>query len=189
MDIKGSLTEKNLMKALLGESLARNKYTYYSKVAKNEGYEQIAGIFIETAENEREHAKLFFSFLDDSRIEFTHTLRAGIGNTLANLKNAFEGENEENTTLYPGFGAVAKDEGFMPIYDCFMNVTEVEKHHEARYRALYKNVAEGSVFKKENEMLWKCLNCGRIVKGYEAVEICPTCHHPRAYFEVLCDNF
>ncbi len=191
MDLKGSETYKNLMKAALGESLARNKYTFFSSVAKKEGYEQIAGIFFETAENEKEHAKVYYKHLpnDGTHIEITASYCDGLGTTLDNLKHAFLGENEENTILYPSFAQTAKDEGFIQIYNSFMQIIEVEKHHEARYRKLYQNIVERTVFKKDYEANWKCRNCGRVIKNTEAPVSCPACHHPKAYFELLCDNF
>ncbi len=191
MNLKGSETEKNLVKAATGESLARNKYTYFAGVAKKEGYEQIAAIFLETADNEKEHAKVYYKKLinDGSHIEITAKYCDGLGTTLQNLEFAFLGENEENTILYPGFAEVAKSEGFIQIYDSFMQITEVEKHHEARYRKLHENVIKKAVFKKEIAVDWKCRNCGRVMNGPEAPEDCPACHHPRAYFELLCDNF
>lgn len=189
MNIKMSMTEKNLMKALLGESLARNKYTYFSKIAKKEGFEQIAAIFLETAGNEHEHAKLFYNFLDNEKVEIVGAYNAGMGNTLYNLELAYSGENEENTILYPSFAQIAKEEGFIQVYDCFSHVVEVEKHHEKRYRALYKDVLEDKVFKFDKEINWKCRNCGYILHTNEVNQICPCCKHPRAYFEILCDNY
>lgn len=188
-NLKGTETEKNLLKAVLGESLARNKYTFFSNIAKKEGYEQIAAIFLETAENEHEHAKLYYKQLGEEKIQATVTFPAGLGTTIQNLQAAYEGEHEENTILYPGFAQVAKDEGFVQIHDIFMNVTEVEFHHEARYRKLHENIEKDLVFKNDICVSWKCRNCGRLVQGLDAPEICPTCFHPKAYFELNCDSY
>ncbi len=177
MELKGSKTEKNLMEAFSGESQARNKYTYYASVAKKEGYEQIAGIFLETADNEKEHAKLHYKYLN------------GIGDTLANLNDAAAGENYEWVDMYAKFAKEAEEEGFKEIAATFKMIGEVEKHHEERYRALIKNLEEGKVFKKDGVVVWKCRNCGHIHVGTEAPEICPTCKHPKAYFEVQAENY
>ncbi len=177
MELKGSKTEKNLMEAFSGESQARNKYTYYASVAKKEGYEQIAGIFLETAENEKEHAKLHYKYLN------------GIGDTLANLNDAAAGENYEWVDMYAKFAKEAEEEGFKEIAATFKMIGEVEKHHEERYRALIKNLEEGKVFKKDGVVVWKCRNCGHIHVGTEAPEICPTCKHPKAYFELQAENY
>ena len=177
MELKGSKTEKNLMEAFAGESQARNKYTYYASVAKKEGYEQIAGIFLETAENEKEHAKLHYKYLN------------GIGDTLANLNDAAAGENYEWVDMYAKFAKEAEEEGFKEIAATFKMIGEVEKHHEERYRALIKNLEEGKVFKKDGVVVWKCRNCGHIHVGTEAPEICPTCKHPKAYFELQAENY
>ena len=177
MELKGSKTEKNLMEAFSGESQARNKYTYYASVAKKEGYEQIAGIFLETAENEKEHAKLHYKYLN------------GIGDTLANLNDAAAGENYEWVDMYAKFAKEAEEEGFKEIAATFKMIGEVEKHHEERYRALIKNLEEGKVFKKDGVVVWKCRNCGHIHVGTEGPEICPTCKHPKAYFELQAENY
>lgn len=177
MDLKGSKTEANLKTAFAGESQARNKYTYFASTAKKEGYEQISAIFIETADNEKEHAKRLFKFLD------------GIGCTADNLKEAAAGENYEWTSMYSEFEAVARAEGFNEIADFFKSVGLVEKEHEKRYLALLENLNKGSVFKKEQQLEWKCRNCGHIHYGQEAPETCPTCAHPQAYFEVRCENY
>lgn len=177
MDLKGSKTEKNLWAAFAGESQARNKYTYFASTAKKEGYEQISAIFQETADNEKEHAKLIFKFL------------GGIGDTAENLKHAAEGENYEWTSMYKEFEKIAREEGFQAIADFFGKVATVEKEHEERYLALLKNVQETKVFQKEEETTWRCRNCGYIHVGKEAPEICPTCKHPRAYFEVAAFNY
>lgn len=177
MELKGSKTEKNLWEAFAGESQARNKYTYFASTAKKEGYEQISGIFQETADNEKEHAKLIFKFL------------GGIGNTAENLKHAAEGENYEWSSMYKEFEKVAREEGFQAIAEFFGKVATVEKEHEERYLALLKNVEECKVFDKDNETTWRCRNCGYIHVGPVAPEICPTCKHPRAYFEVAAFNY
>ncbi|MDD3706173.1 MAG: rubrerythrin family protein, partial [Clostridiaceae bacterium] len=172
MDLKGSKTEKNLWEAFAGESQARNKYTYFASTAKKEGYEQISGVFQETADNEKEHAKMIFKFL------------SGIGNTAENLKHAAEGENYEWSSMYKEFEKTAKEEGFKDIAEFFGKVALVEKEHEERYLALLKNLEEGKVFKRGEQMTWRCRNCGHIHVGAEAPELCPTCKHPMAYFEI-----
>ena len=177
MELKGSKTEKNLMEAFSGESQARNKYTYYASVAKKEGYEQIAGIFLETAENEKEHAKLHYKYLN------------GIGDTLANLNDAAAGENYEWVDMYAKFAKEAEEEGFKEIAATFKMIGEVEKHHEERYRALIKNLEEGKVFKKDGVVVWKCRNCGHIHVGLEAPTICPVCKHAQSFFEVNAENY
>lgn len=177
MELKGSKTEANLMAAFAGESQARNKYSYYASQAKKEGYEQISGIFLETADNEKEHAKRIFKFLN------------GIGNTQENLKAAAAGENHEWTSMYKEFESVAREEGFIEIADFFKSVATVEKEHEERYLALLENLKSGKVFKKDQELQWKCRNCGHIHTGKEAPQICPTCAHPQAYFEIRCENY
>lgn len=188
--VKGTKTEKNLLAAFAGESQARNRYTYYASAAKKEGYEQIAAIFMETADNEKEHAKRFFKFLEGGEVEITASYPAGvIGTTAENLKEAAEGENMEHTKLYPEAAKIAEEEGFKEIAFLFRKVAEVEVHHEQRYLTLLKNLKEGSVFKREKKEKWICRNCGYIHEGSEAPEKCPTCEHPRAYFELLCDHF
>ena len=177
MDLEGSRTEKNLMTAFAGESQARNKYTYYASAAKKEGYEQIANIFIETADNEKEHAKRLFKFLN------------GIGATTANLKNAAEGENYEYTTMYLDFEKIARDEGFTEIADVFREIGEVEEQHEKRFLKLLENIKNNLVFKKDHPVRWKCLNCGYIHEGEEAPELCPACAHPRAYYELFVETY
>ncbi len=176
-DLKGTKTEKNLMEAFAGESQARNKYSYFASVAKKEGYEQIASIFLETAENEKEHAKLSFKKL------------AGIGSTVDNLKAAAAGENYEWTEMYPRMAKEAKEEGFAEIARMFEGIAEIEKGHEARYRKLLKNIEEDKVFKKGEKTIWKCRNCGNIYEGVESPEVCPVCNHPRAYYEVKVENY
>jgi len=187
--IKGTKTEVNLMKAFAGESQARNRYTYFASVAKKEGYEQISAIFTETADNEKEHAKRFYKFLDGDSIEITATFPSGLGDTAANLKHAASGENEEWSELYPEFAKVAKEEGFGEISAAFTKIAEVEKHHEWRYLKLLENVKNGKVFEKDEETQWKCRNCGYIHKGKASPKICPACIHPQAHFELLADNF
>jgi len=188
--VKGTKTEKNLLAAFAGESQARNRYTYYASAAKKEGYEQIAAIFMETAENEKEHAKRFFKFLEGGEVEITASYPAGvIGTTAENLREAAEGENMEHTKLYPEAAKIAEEEGFKEIAFLFRKVAEVEVHHEQRYRTLLKNLKEGRVFKRESKEKWICRNCGYIHEGNEAPEKCPTCEHPKAYFELLCDHF
>ena len=177
MELKGSKTEQNLWTAFAGESQARNKYTYFAQVAKETGYEQIAAIFIETAENEREHAKREFEFLK------------GIGDTAENLQAAADGENYEWTDMYAGFEKTAREEGFDEIADFFKEVAEVEEEHEKRYLALLKNVKEGKVFKKDKVVRWKCRNCGYVHEGPEAPETCPACAFPQSYYEVMVENY
>lgn len=190
MEFKGSRTEKNLLAAFAGESQARNRYTYFSSVARKAGYEQIAGIFLETAENEKEHAKLFFNLLKGGDTEILAAYPAGIlGDTAANLKAAAAGENLEWTTLYKNFAAVAKEEGFAEPSQTFSQVSKVEKFHESRYLALIKNVQEGKAFKKASPVKWHCRNCGYVFEGTEVPGNCPVCQHPRAYFEVLAENY
>lgn len=176
-DLKGTKTGKNLMEAFAGESQARNKYTYFASVAKKEGYEQIASIFLETAENEKEHAKLHFKEL------------GGIGNTLDNLKEAAGGENYEWTDMYFRMAKEAKEEGFEKIAKMFEGIAKIEKGHEERYRKLLKNIEKDKVFKREGKIFWKCRNCGNIYEGAEAPGVCPVCNHPRAYYEVKVENY
>ena len=177
MELKGSRTEQNLLVAFAGESQARNKYTYFAAVAKEEGLEQIAGIFMEIAENEREHAKKEFDYLK------------GIGDTGANLKAAAEGEHYEWTQMYAGFEQVAREEGFAEIADFFREVAEVEEEHEKRYLALLKNLKEGKVFKRDEVVRWKCRNCGYVHEGTEAPEECPACGFPQSYYELMAENY
>ena len=179
MDLKGSKTEKNLMEAFAGESQARNKYTYFASKAKKEGYEQIAAIFLETAENEKEHAKLWFKELNGGEVP----------STLDNLVSAAEGENFEWTDMYDEFAKTAKEEGFDRIAFLFESVAAIEKEHEERYRKLIENVEGGLVFSKDGDTIWKCRNCGHIVIGKQAPEVCPVCAHPQSYFEVKAENY
>jgi rubrerythrin len=190
MELKGSKTEKNLLKSFAGESQARNRYTFFASVAKKEGYEQISAIFTETAGNEKEHAELFFKLLQGGMVEITADYPAGvIGTTTENLKEAAEGEKLEWGTLYPDFAEVAEKEGFPAIANTFRMVAQVEKQHERRYRKLLANVKQGKVFKKDKVIKWKCRNCGHVYEGSEAPERCPVCDHARSYFEVWCENY
>ena len=179
MELKGSKTEKNLMEAFAGESQARNKYTYFASKAKKEGYEQIAAIFLETADNEKEHAKIWFKLLNGGEIKSTEE----------NLKAAAEGENYEWTDMYDRMAKEAREEGFDHIADLFESVGKIEKEHEERYKKLLENVEEGKVFEAGKVKIWKCRNCGHIVVGTNAPEICPVCSHPKAYFEIKAENY
>lgn len=176
-ELKGTKTKKNLEDAFAGESMARNKYTYYASVARNEGYEQMSAIFLETSDNEREHAKVHFKFL------------GGIGNTLENLQAAWEGENYETTEMYPNMAKDARDEGFDEIATAFEKIAEVEACHRDRYAALRENLKNGTVFKKTTKVQWKCRNCGYICEGTEAPEICPACKHGKTFFEVRTESY
>ena len=176
-NLKGTKTEQNLMTAFAGESQARNKYTYFASVAKKEGYEQISQIFLETADNEKEHAKMWFKEL------------GGIGTTAENLKAAAEGENFEWTDMYKDFAKTAKEEGFDRLAFLFEAVGKIEKEHEERYRKLLTNVEDGLVFSKDGDKIWQCRNCGHIVIGKEAPKVCPVCNHPQAYFEIKKENY
>lgn len=188
--LAGTQTEKNLLKAFAGESQARMRYDYFAKVAKKEGLEQIAGIFDETALNEKEHAKRFFKFLEGRMVEITATYPAGkIGTTLENLQSAAEGEKEEWGELYPSFAQTAREEGFVDIAVAFERIALVEKAHEARYRKLYANLEAGNVFMSGDKIVWKCRNCGYLHEGKNAPKECPACLHPQAYFEVHCANY
>jgi rubrerythrin len=187
MSIKGTRTEQNLLKAFAGESQARNRYTYYAAIAKKEGYEQISALFIETAENEREHAKVFFKFLEGGDLVITAAYPAGgLGTTAENLLHAADGELMEWGTLYPDFSAVAEEEGFLDVAAAFREIAEVEAHHEERYRALLHHVETGTVFSREGAVRWKCRNCGYIHEGPDAPELCPACAHPQSYYELYC---
>lgn len=187
--LDGTKTQQCLINAFAGESQARNRYTYFASVAKAEGYEQIAAIFLETADNEKEHAKLFYKHLGTGTATVNASYPFHLGSTLDHLKFAAKGEHEEWTDLYLNASEIAKEDGFLDIANTFRQVLEVEKHHEARYLALAKNIENELVFIKDIEVQWKCRNCGRIYTGMEAPLVCPTCFHPRAYFELLCDNF
>ncbi|WP_291574097.1 rubrerythrin [Clostridium sp. UBA4548] len=193
-NLKGTRTAENLLKAFAGESQARNRYTYYSSVAKKEGFNQISALFMETAEQEKEHAKRFYKFLKEQMngegIEITATYPVGLSDdTKINLGYAAAGENEEWTELYPEFAKVAKEEGFPEVALAFEMIAKVEKFHEERYRKLLANIENGTVFKKDEPVMWKCGNCGFIFEGKEAPEKCPACVHPKSYFEVFCENY
>ena len=174
---KGTQSERNLEAAFAGESQARNKYTYFASVAKKEGYEQISALFQKTADNEKEHAKMWFKEL------------AGIGDTKANLNAAADGENYEWTDMYDGFAKTAMEEGFPELAEKFRLVADIEKHHEERYRALLKNIETMQVFEKSEVKIWECRNCGHIVVGTKAPDVCPTCNHPQSYFEISAENY
>jgi rubrerythrin len=190
MEFKGSRTEKNLLAAFAGESQARNRYTFFASIAKKEGYEQISAIFQETADNEKEHAELFFKHLKGGMAEITAAYPAGIiASTAENLKAAADGEKFEWTMLYPNFGEVAEQEGFAAIAYTFNAVAKVEAYHERRYLKLLENLKQGKVFKKDTVVKWKCRNCGFVVEGAEAPAVCPVCGHPRSYYEVWCENY
>ena len=178
-ELKGTKTEKNLMEAFAGESQARNKYTYFASKAKKEGYEQIAAIFLETADNEKEHAKIWYKLLNDGEI----------GSTIENLQAAADGENYEWTDMYDRFAKEAKEEGFDKIAYLFEEVGKIEKEHEERYKKLLENVKGDLVFSKDGDKIWKCRNCGHICIGKEAPGICPVCNHPQSYFEVKAENY
>jgi rubrerythrin len=188
--IKGTRTEQNLLKAFAGESQARNRYTYFAGVAKKEGYEQIAAFFLETAENEKEHAKVFFKYLEGGDVEITAGYPAGkIGGTMENLEHAAAGENLEWTTLYADFEKIALDEGFPEIAQSFKQIARVEAFHESRYRKLSSNIRNGTVFRKPETTKWHCRNCGYVLEGAEAPKECPACKHPQAHYEVLAENY
>jgi len=188
--IKGTQTEKNLLTAFAGESQARNRYTYFASQAKKEGYEQISGFFLETAENEKEHAKRLFKFLEGGDVEVAAAFPAGIiGDTSANLKAAAAGENHEHTTMYPQFAGIAVEEGFPAIAAVFRAISVAEKQHEKRYLALMENIGKGRVFRRENAGKWKCRNCGYIHEDPDAPDRCPACDHAQAYFELLGENW
>ncbi len=188
--VKGTKTEKNLLTAFAGESQARNRYTYFASAARKEGFEQISGIFTETAENEKEHAKVFFQYLEGGDVEITAGYPAGmIKDTKSNLQAAAAGENMEWTTIYANFAKIAKDEGFSQIANSFKQIAEVEQFHEARYRKLINNIANGQVFKKKASIKWHCRNCGYVFEGTEAPRECPACKHPQAFYEVLAENY
>ena len=190
MKLKGTKTEKNLLAAFAGESQARNRYTYFASAARKEGYEQIAALFLATAENEKEHAKRFFKFLEGGMVEITASFPAGtVGSTAENLKAAAEGENEEWTKLYPEFANVADQEGFREIAEVFRRIARVETSHEARYRRLLKNIEQGKVFNKDAPSTWECRNCGYHHEGAEPPEQCPACLHPKSYFELAAENY
>lgn len=188
--IKGTKTEANLLKAFAGESQARTRYTYFASQANKDGYKQIEAIFMETAENEKEHAKRFFKFLEGGAVEITASFPAGkIGTTEENLEAAAAGENEEYTELYPQFADIAEEEGFQEIANAFRKIAEVEEEHEKRYLKLLNNLREDKVFKKEKVVRWKCRNCGYVHEGIEAPDLCPACIHPQKFFEIKECNY
>jgi rubrerythrin len=188
--LKGTQTEQNLLKAFAGESQARNRYEFFVKVARQEGYEQIAAIFQETAGHEKSHAKRFFKFLEGGMTEITASYPAGkIGTTAENLKAAAEGENEEWTTLYPAFAETARKEGFPEVATAFKSIAKVEAEHEARYLKLLQNISEDKVFMKDGKVWWKCINCGYVYESEKALENCPACQHPRAYMQLKEENY
>lgn len=192
--LKGTKTAENLMKSFAGECQARTRYTYYASIAKKQGYVQISNIFMETAEQEKEHAKKFYKYLKEDFVDEMIEINAAFPvsfheDTMKNLKAAAAGENEEWTELYPEFAKIAREEGFEAIAITFERISEVEKRHEARYNKLAKNIEEGKVFKKDEKVLWKCLNCGHIHEGEEAPKVCPTCVHPQGYFEVFVETY
>jgi rubrerythrin len=189
-ELKGSKTEKNLMAAFAGESQARNRYTYFANQAKKEGFNQVAAIFEETANQEKEHAKRLFKFMQGGEVEITGTFPSGlIASTAENLKAGASGENYEWTEMYPSFAKIAREEGFEKIADVFDSIAIAEKQHEKRYLALIKNIEEGNVFKKDTPVKWQCMNCGYVHEGEQAPHICPACAHPQAYFELLKENY
>ena len=190
MNLKGSQTEKNLLISFAGESQARNRYTYWASAAKKEGFEQIAAIFTETAEQEKEHAKRLFKFLEGGEVEITAGFPAGvIGKTIDNLKEAAAGENHETTSMYPGFAKVAESEGFKEIAAVFRSIAVAERRHRDRYLKLAENIEKGIVFKRDVKQKWVCRNCGYIHEGAEAPQICPACAHPQAYYELEAGNY
>lgn len=196
MNLKGTKTAENLLKSFAGESQARNRYTFYASVADKEGYKQIKNLFLETADNEKEHAKRFYKFLLaglkeelPTMVEITASYPVAQGKTLDNLKAAAAGENEEWSDLYPAFAKVAEEEGFPEIAEAFTMIATVEKHHELRYTKLAENIENNTTFKKEEKVLWKCGNCGYIHEGESAPDLCPACVHPKAYFEVFVETY
>ena len=187
--VKGTKTEKNLLAAFAGESQARNRYTYFASAARKDGFEQIANIFMETAENEKEHAKIFFKYLEGGDTEISASYPAGmIRDTKSNLEGAAAGEKMEWTSIYADFATIAKEEGFPDIANSFEQISKVEKFHESRYRKLIDNIAKGEVFKKKTSTKWHCINCGYVHEGSEAPKECPACKHPQAFYEVLAEN-
>lgn len=188
--LKGTKTEKNLLISFAGESQARNRYTYFASAAKKEGYEQISAIFLETADNEKEHAKVFFKYLEGGDLEINAAYPAGmIKDTASNLQSAADGENFEWTKLYADFAKIADEEGFPEIAHSFREIAKVEKFHEGRYRKLLANVKDNTVFKKDNVVKWHCRNCGYIFEGAEAPKECPACRHPQSFYEILSENY
>ncbi len=189
-DLKGTQTEKNILTAFAGESQARNRYTYFASKAKKEGYVQIATVFEETANQEKEHAKRLFNLLEGGEVEITGSFPAGvIGTTLTNLKASAGGENYEHTQMYPGFAKTAREEGLNSIAAIFEAIAVAEKQHEKRYNALAANIETGKVFKKDEKVVWRCRNCGYLHEGTESPNVCPACDHPQAHFELLGENW
>ena len=187
--LKGTRTERNLLTAFAGESQARNRYTFFASQAKKEGYEQIAAIFLETADQEKEHAKRLFKFLEGGEVEITAAFPAGvIGDTLANLKSAAAGENYEHTAMYPEFARIAEEEGFPQIAAVLRAIARAEQGHEERYLRLMANLEQGKVFRRDEPVVWRCRNCGYLHEGTEPPAVCPSCDHPKAYFEVRCPH-
>jgi len=188
--LKGTKTEKNILTAFAGESQARNRYTYFASKARNEGYIQISAVFEETANQEKEHAKRLFKFLEGGEAEVMAAFPAGvIGSTAENLKASAAGENHEHTSMYPEFAKVAKEEGFNDVAEAFLNIAVAEKQHEKRYNGFRANIESGKVFKKDVKVVWRCINCGYLHEGNEAPDKCPACVHPQAYFEILAENW
>jgi rubrerythrin len=188
--LKGTRTEKNILTAFVGESQARNRYTYYAAQAKKDGFVQVADILEETASQEKEHAKRLFKMLEGGEVEVTASFPAGvIGTTADNLREAAGGENHEHTSMYPGFAAVAREEGFEDIAKVFLAIGVAEKQHEKRFRDLLANIEAGRVFRRESPVVWRCRNCGYVHEGIEAVATCPACAHPQAHFEILAENW
>lgn len=187
--LKGTKTEQNLINAFAGESQARNRYTYFAKQAKEEGYEQISEIFKMTADNEKEHAKLFYEYIGNTKGHVNAEYPFELGTTEENLANAVSGEKEEWSLLYPNAEKTAREEGFYEIADTFKHVIEAEKHHEQRYLKLLENIKNNTVFSKDKETFWMCRECGYVYKGKSAPKKCPNCHHPQSYFQVLCENY
>lgn len=190
MNLKGTKTEKNILTAFIGESQARNRYTYFASVAKKEGYEQISAIFTDTADNEKEHAKRLFKFLEGGEVEVCASFPAGvIGDTATNLKASADGENHEHTSMYPEFAKVAEEEGFDEIAEVFNSIGIAEEYHEKRFLALLNNIEAKTVFKKLTPVKWRCRNCGYVHEGSSAPAKCPACAHPQSYFEVMSENY
>jgi rubrerythrin len=188
--IRGTKTEKNLLASFAGESQARNRYTYFASAAKKEGFEQISRIFLETAENEKEHAKIFFKYLEGGDVEIMAAYPAGvIGDTKSNLEAAAAGENMEWTTLYDNFAKISREEGFHEVAISFEQISKVEEFHERRYRKLIANIAGNEVFKKKATVKWHCINCGYVHEGTDAPKDCPACKHPQSYYEILAENY
>ncbi len=188
--LKGTKTEKNLLISFAGESQARNRYTYFASAARKEGFEQISAIFLETADNEKEHAKVFFKYLEGGELEITAEYPAGmIKDTLTNLQSAADGERLEWSKLYADFAKIADEEGFLEIAKSFKEIAKVEQFHESRYRSLIDNIKNGTVFKKEKTAKWHCRNCGYIYEGTEAPKECPACRHPQSFYEILAENY